>query len=110
MMSQHLLGEPPYILWKMDVILSSIKAHVQKTTHMHGFEIPMSMEHAMELDRCNKNTMWRHTLAKDMYNVDITFQVLEEGQWAPTEWNKVTGNLNVKMDFTWKARWVLDGH
>ena len=31
---------------------------------------------------------------------------------APARWTKVTGHLvwDVKMDFTCKARWVLDGH
>ena len=83
----------PYILWKRDVILSSIKACVQAKTHKYGVEIPMSMEHAMELYRCNKNTMWRDTLAKEMYNVDIMLKVLEEGQQAPAGWHKVTGHL-----------------
>ena len=66
----------------------------------------------MELDRCNKNTMWRDALVKELYNVGITHEVLEEGQWVPAGWHKVTGHLiwDVKMDFTWKARWVLDSH
>ena len=102
----------PYVLQKRDVILSSIKAHVQKTTHKYGVEIPMSVKHAMELDRRNKNTMWRDALVKEMYNVGIAFEVLEEGQQAPVGWHKVTSHLiwDMKMDFTWKVRWVLDGH
>ena len=66
----------------------------------------------MELDRCNKNTMWRDALVKEMYNVGIRFEVLEEGQQSPTGWHKVTGHLvqDVKMGFTQKVRWVLDGN
>ena len=66
----------------------------------------------MELDRCNKNTTWRDALDKEMYNVGIAFNVLEEGQWALAGWHKVTGHLvwDMEMDFTWKVRWVLDGH
>ena len=32
--------------------------------------------------------------------------------WAPHGWSKVTGHLvwDVKMDFTHKVYWVLDGH
>ena len=102
----------PYALGKRDMILSSIKVCVQKRTHKYGIKILMSVEHAMELDRCNKNTMWRDALAKEMYNVGVAFKVLEEGQQAPAGLHKVTGNLicDVKMDFTWKARWVLYGH
>ena len=46
-----------YILQKRKVSLLSIKACVGKMTHKYGVELPMSVEHAMELDRCNKNTV-----------------------------------------------------
>ena len=48
----------------------------------------------------------------EMYNVGVAFEILEEGQKAPIGWSKVTGHLvwDLKMDFTRKARWVLDGH
>ena len=47
-----------------------------------------------------------------MTNVGIAFELLGEGVQAPPGWHKVTGHLvfDVKMDFTRKARWVLDGH
>eukprot|EP00957_Ditylum_brightwellii_P041140 3114357-Ditylum_brightwellii.AAC.1 len=47
-----------------------------------------------------------------MLNVGITFEVYEEGKPAPPGWKKVTGHLvwDVKMNFTRKARWVLDRH
>eukprot|EP00957_Ditylum_brightwellii_P131219 10008170-Ditylum_brightwellii.AAC.1 len=47
-----------------------------------------------------------------MTNIGIAFEILPDGQSAPVGWSKVTGHLvwDVKMDFTCKARWVLDGH
>ena len=41
----------------------------------------------------------------------IAFEILESGQKAPPGWHKTTGHIifDVKMDFTWKARWVKDG-
>lgn len=47
-----------------------------------------------------------------MFNVGIAFEVLSDGKKAPPGWTQVTGHLvfDVKMDFTRKARWVLDGH
>ena len=54
------------------MIFSSINAYVQKPTHKYGVEILTSMEHDMELDRCNKNTMWRDGLAKEMHSVGVT--------------------------------------
>ena len=66
----------------------------------------------MELDGTNNNTMWRDALMKEMYNISVALEVLDEGQKVPAGWHKVTGHLiwDVKMDFTQKVRWVLDGH
>jgi hypothetical protein len=40
------------------------------------------------------------------------FEILDEGIPAPKGWLKVTGHLvwDVKMHFTRKEKWVLDGH
>ena len=83
-----------------------------KQTQKYGIEIPRDVAHAKELDRINSNTLWMHALKKEMYNVGVAFEVLEEGVRAPNGWTKVTSHLvwDVKMDFTRKARWVLDGH
>ena len=46
-----------------------------------------------------------------MTNVGIAFEILPDSR-APPGWSKQTGHLiwDLKMDFTRKARWVLDGH
>jgi len=102
----------PYTLRKRDIILSKICARIRKTTHKYGIEIPTSVAHALEIDKANSNTFWKDALAKEMTEVGVAFEVLEEGMKAPSGWSKVTGHLiwDVKMDFTRKARWVLDGH
>ena len=48
----------------------------------------------------------------EMYNIVVAFEILEDGKTAPAGYTKVSGHLisSVKMDFTRKARWVLDGH
>ena len=40
----------PYTLRKKDIVLSSIKTRIRKTTHKYGIEIPTSVEHAYKLD------------------------------------------------------------
>jgi hypothetical protein len=102
----------PYTLWKRDVILSKIKARIRKTTHKYGIEIPTSVKHALAIDEKNGNTLWKDALAKEMTEVGVAFKVFDDGVRAPVGWSKVTGHLvwDVKMDFTGKARWVLDGH
>ena len=71
-----------------------------------------SVDHAYKINKGNGNTLWRDAIKKEMTNVRIAFEVLEEGEKAPVAWRKVSGHLvfDVKMDFTGKARWVLDGH
>ena len=56
----------------------------------------------MELDRTNNNTMWRDVLMKEIYNISVAFNVVDEGHKAPAGWHMVTGHLvwDVKMDFT----------
>ena len=81
-------------------------------THKYGIEVPSDVEHAHEIDARNGNTLWRDALKKEMYNVGVAFEILDEGAHAPHGWKQVTGHLvwDVKMDFTRKARCVLDGH
>ena len=102
----------PHMLRKRKAIISAMKTRLRKTTHKYGTEIPASVDHTMEVDRKNGNAMWRDALAFEMFNVRVVFEILEEDQSAPTGWKKASGHLiwDVKMDFTRKARWVLDGH
>ena len=102
----------PYTLRKREIILAAVKNQIRKTTHKYGIEIPRDVEHAHKIDSRNGNTMWRDILKKEMYNVGVAFEILDEGAHAPHGWKRVTRHLvwDVKMDFTRKARWVLDGH
>ena len=102
----------PYTLRKRDVIINAVQSRARKVTHKYGIELPTSVAHARELDAKNKNTLWQDALDKEVRNVGVAFEVLTYGKQAPPGWSKVTGHLiwDLKMDFTRKARWVLDGH
>jgi hypothetical protein len=88
-------------------MLSKINARIRKTTHKHGVETLTSVDNANEVDRRNNNTFWKDALAKEMTEVGVAFEALKESIKAPIGWSKVTGHLvlDVKMDFTRKARW-----
>jgi hypothetical protein len=45
-----------------------------------------------------------------MTNVSITFEILGDGEPAPSKYKRSSGHLiwDVKMDFTRKSRWVKD--
>ena len=47
-----------------------------------------------------------------MFNNGVAFEALNDNQRTPPGWHQVTGHMvfDVKMDFTRKARFVLDGH
>ena len=102
----------PYVLRKRDVIISAVNSRVRRTSHKYGIEVPSSVKHAIEIDRKNKNTLWQDTLAKEMGNVCVAFEILSSNAKAPPGWYKASGHIifDVKMDFTRKARWVKDGH
>ena len=40
-------------------------------THKYGIKIPTSVDHAMEIDRKNGNTMWKDAMALEMYNAGV---------------------------------------
>ena len=73
----------PYTLRKREVILAEVKNQIRKTTHKYGIEIPRDVEHAQEIDSRKGSTMWRDALKKEMYNVGVAFEILDEGEHAP---------------------------
>ena len=89
-----------YTLRKRDVILSKVKARICKTTHKYGIEIPTSVENAHEIDVKNNNDLWRKAIDKEMTNVSVAFQVLDEGDKAPPGWSKASRHIvfDVKID------------
>ena len=116
--ARGIMNEPAFIWWvpytlrKRDAIISAVKMRVRKTTHKYGIEVPTTVEHANRIDKANNNDFWRKAIAKEMMNVGVAFQILQDNEQVPAGWSKQSGHLifDVKMDFTRKARWVLDGH
>ena len=51
-------------------------------------------------------------MQKEMHNVGVAFQILENDEGLPQGHGPATGHIifDVKMDFTRKAGWALDGH
>ena len=103
--AQRLHEEPafqwwlPSVLQQREAIVSKVKARAV-TTHKYS------------LDMKNGNSVWRQAIEKEMTNVGITFQLLNHGDDPPIGYTKASGHLifDVKMDFTRKARFALDGH
>ena len=102
----------PYVLRKRDYIISKVTTRVRKKTHKYGIRVPSSVKEAYEIDKLNGNTFWANAISKEMTNVSIAFDILEEDENLPPGFTLATCHLifDVKMDFTRKARFVMDGH
>jgi len=102
----------PHALRKRDIAISAVKSRIRKTTHKCGIEIPTNIEHAEETDEKNGDHFWRDAIKKEMHNVGIAFEMLDDEKRPPVGWKQVTGHsvFDLKIDFTRKVRWVLDGH
>ena len=101
-----------YTFRKRDPIISTVKARLKVSPHKYGVDVPTNIEHSKRLDKQNGNTLWADALTKEMTNVSIAFEILEEGEPVPVGWSKSSGHLiwDVKVDFTRKCRWVKDSH
>ena len=53
------------------------KQDFKKTTHKYGIEVLTSVEHARSLDKKSSNHLWMETLAREMANVRVVFEVIE---------------------------------
>ena len=73
----------PFTLRKRDGIISAVKCRVTKLTHEYGTEVPMSIEHAIEINKKNGNRFWQEAIELEMKNVAVAFEILEDGSPAP---------------------------
>ena len=75
--------------------------------------MPKSAKHALELDKQNGNTFWQDSIAKEMNNVRVAFQILNENEEVPIGYKFIRCRMifDVKMeDFRRKSRFVAGGH
>ena len=118
----NIAGEPAFNWWvdwvikKRDRIISLVKrrsARYHKRNFKFGFEIPKSVEEALEIYRQTGTTYWADAIEKEMKNVRVAFRILEDGSLPPEDHQFVRCHMifDVKMeDFRRKARLVAGGH
>ena len=78
---------------KRDAVIASVRKRIAQTTHKYGIEIPTSWSHAVVIDTKNGNQLWRDASAKEMKNVGVAFDVLEDYQRFLVGWTKASGHL-----------------
>ena len=47
-------------------------------THKYGIELPKTVREAYALDDANSTTFWTDTIAKELRNVKIAFDILDD--------------------------------
>ena len=89
-------------------------AKAQRTKYKFGVEVARNAKHALELDKENKNDLWKTSIEKEIGQIlDYkTFQILQHGEKAPKDHQRITLHLvfDVKHDGRRKARLVAGGH
>ena len=99
------------MLIKRDKIMSMVTSRSRKTSHKHSIEMHTDIEHAKRLDSKNGKTFWIDAIKKDVHDIGITFEILEENASMLMGCRKVADHLvfDMKMEFTRKDWWLLDG-
>ena len=101
-----------YTLKKRDVTVSAVKQGAKKSSFKYSIQVPRSVKEALKLDKINGINYWHITIEKEMSNVQVAFEILENIQSLPPGYSKCTCHIifDVKMDGTRMARYVKDGH
>ena len=68
----------PYILKKRDQIISAVNKRYVKCLHNFGIKIPKTVQRALEIDKENGNTFWMDAIKKEMKNVRVAFDNVDE--------------------------------
>ena len=116
--SNQLLEEPAFAWWapmvlkKKTRIVRAMKNRYFRRHQKYGLELPKTWERAQQIDRETGTTYWRDALEKEMKNVLIAFDIMEDGDEIPPGYQQIDCHVvwDIKSDFTRKARMVAGGH
>lgn len=69
-----------YTSKKSDTIIALARQQIAKTTHKYGIKIPTSWKHTIKINTNNGNRLWQDALMKQMKNVGVAFDALDNHQ------------------------------
>lgn len=102
----------PYTLKKRDRIVKAIKKRYFRRDQKFGIELPKTVKRALEIDRETGTTFWADAIKKEMTNVAVAFEVIDD-DIVLVGYTKINCHMifDVKPgDFSRKARLVAGGH
>lgn len=95
---------------KRNQIISKLKSRTKKKSQKYGIRIPKIVAEALEIDRITGTTFWKDAITKEMKNLRVAFDILDEG--SNIEPRRVYLEcymvFDVKMDFTRKDKFVAN--
>ena len=102
----------PYTLCRRDRIIAGVNKRISRTTHKCGVEVPTSVAHAKNLDEKDGNALWMGTINRELENLKVTFDVLEDKAKILVGYDEVAGQLvfDIRMTLGWKSRWIKDAN
>jgi hypothetical protein len=102
----------PFTLKSRNRIIAAVSNRYSQKTHKFGIEMPKTAKEAIAIDLKNGNTHWFQAISKEMKNVKVAFNILEEEESIPVGYKFIPCHMifDVKMDFSRKARYVAGGH
>ena len=65
------------VLKRKERIINKVKSKYWRTTHKFGIEVPKSVEEAYEIDRSTGTNHWTKAIEKEMKNVRVAFEKLD---------------------------------
>ena len=100
-----------YTLKKAERIMAKVRVRNVRLEKF-GIKVPRTVEEAMKFDRISGTRLWKNAIDKELQNISVAFQFLEEGARVPVRYQYICCHFifDVKLDGTRKARYVAGGH
>ena len=110
--------EPAFAWWingtlkHRNKIIKQVQHRLAKKSYKFGVKVPNTVIEAINLDQINGNDLWKKAIEKEIGNVKIAFQLMEEGEKLPVGSKEIPYHIifDVKLNLTRKARLVAGGH
>ena len=85
------INDEPAFSWWIPTVLRTRKRMISRLKTHHkirkrskfGIIVPKTLEEARELDLANGNTLWEAATKKELDNVKVAFELLEDGASVP---------------------------
>ena len=103
----------PYTIRRCNQIIASINSRYYKMMHKFGIELPKTIQQALDIDKRTGTTYWYDAIQKEMCNVKVASNILDDGENVPIGYQFVKCHMvfDVKMGtLQHKVQLVAGGH